>query len=88
MVVLYARDYSCVHTYVCLYVCGVNAHMHAYQVRVVAFIYLGFDPTIGLPRWLGGSVVRASVLASRVSWVRILPEQRFFSLRRKKSCLG
>ena len=23
-----------------------------YQVRVVAFIYLGFDPTIGLAQWL------------------------------------
>ena len=40
---------------------------------------------------LGGSVVRASVLASSVSWVRIPPEQLFFLFGEKRvvwvSCL-
>ena len=67
------------------YVLEVELESACLSGRVRRPLY-SFDSTQPLG-CLGGSVVRASVLASSVSWVRIPPEQ-LFSFRRKKELFG
>ena len=90
------RDKDALVTLLCLLVAGIFTRCRGalYKPSVSTYIRSPKSPSIVSPRipvpfflFIEKSF-HVDYSTWSVSWVRIPPEQRFFSFRRKKSCLG